>query len=307
MNKLKIGIVLAILFSVLLTSCSEEKPVDVATESPTLVSTVVPTVEVETAPPPSEIPATETVAPTVLPENTKVPTPDDTSSLLLWDDMVEKDAILWHEADGWTNGNPFGVGWRADHVEISDGGLILRLDNQPCTDDKAQCSGKDYASGEYRTNDFYHYGCVEGYLKAAQGDGIVTSLFVYTGPSDSNPHDEIDIEILGKDTTKMQVNYFSDGVGGHEVLIDLGFDAAQEFHVYSFEWLPNEILWRVDGKVVHTEKRDNIPATPGRVMMNLWSGVGVDSWLNTFVYPDEPIYAEYDWISISESGCTLQE
>ena len=35
----------------------------------------------------------------------------------------------------------------------------------------------------------------------------------YTGPSEGKPWDEIDIEFLGKDTTKVQFNYFTHGRG----------------------------------------------------------------------------------------------
>jgi endo-1,3-1,4-beta-glycanase ExoK len=215
-----------------------------------------------------------------------------------FDDMDSYNTTLWHKADGWWNGLPFWNGWRADHVEFSGSIMSLRLDDQPCP---AGCSGQPYASGEYRTNDFYGYGRIEGRFKAAKSEGIVTSLFTYTGPSDGNPHDEIDIEILGKDTTKMQVNYFTNGMGGHETFIDLGFDASLDFHIYAFEWSPTAINWYVDNTLVHTETI-SIPTTPGRIMMSLWLGTGVDDWLGPFTYTT-PIYAYYDWIKYTPPRC----
>lgn len=228
-----------------------------------------------------------------------------TESSAIFSNMDVKDNVLWHAADGWTNGNPFGVGWRADHVEFLRGNLMLRLDDQPCITDPAQCTGQPYASGEYRTNRFYGYGCVESRLQVPNNSGIVTSLFIYTGPSDGNQHDEIDIEFLGKDTTRMQANYYTAGVGSHEVLIDLGFDASKDFHRYGFRWSPTSIQWYVDGRVVHTEdgSRGMLPAVPGRIMVNLWSGVGVENWLGPFVYSDSPINAYYDWIRFTPLEC----
>jgi endo-1,3-1,4-beta-glycanase ExoK len=224
-----------------------------------------------------------------------------TCSPALLDNMNDYNTALWHKADGWWNGLPFWNGWRADHVEFSSGIMSLRLDDQPCP---SGCSGQPYASGEYRTNNFYRFGRVEGRFKAAKGDGVVSSLFIYTGSSDGNPHDEIDIEILGKDTTKMQVNYFTNGVGGHETLIDLGFDASFDFHTYAFEWSPTTIKWYVDGNLVHTEDGSSgpLPTTPGRIMMNLWPGTGVDDWLGPFTYTT-PIYAYYDWIKYAPLEC----
>jgi beta-glucanase (GH16 family) len=139
-----------------------------------------------------------------------------------FDGLDSYNSTRWFESNGWTNGNPFNVGWRADHVSFASSIMTLQLDNAGCP---SGCSGKPYASGEYRTNDFYGYGKYETRLKAAKGSGLVTSFFTYAGPSDGLPHDEIDVEILGKDTTKMQVNYFVNDTGGHEQMIDLGFDA----------------------------------------------------------------------------------
>jgi beta-glucanase (GH16 family) len=206
------------------------------------------------------------------------------------------DTGRWHKADGWTNGNPFNVGWRADHVTFSGGFMSLRLDTTPCP---AGCSGKPYASGEYRTNDDYGYGKYETRFKAAKGSGLVTSFFTYTGTFGQSSHHEIDIEILGKDTTKMQTNYFTGGVGGHEHIVNLGFDAAAGYHNYAFVWTANKIEWIVDDVVVHTEYAaagKPLPSQPGRIMVNMWAGTGVDDWLGPFTYPGTPISAKYDWI-----------
>ena len=197
----------------------------------------------------------------------------------------------WHKADGWTNGSIFNCGWRADHVDFANGVMTLKLDNTPS-------SGKSYSSGEYRTNDDYEYGTFEVRMKAAKGQGIVSSFFTYTG----KPWDEIDIEILGKDTTKMQTNYFTGGTGGHETLVDLGFDASKDFHTYKFVWTPSSIQWYVDGqlKVTETGSRGALPTHGGKIMMNLWPGIGVDGWLNEFKYSKKPIYASYDYVKYTK-------
>ncbi len=96
-----------------------------------------------------------------------------------------------------------------------------------------------YSGAEYRTNEFYGYGYYETSMQAIKNDGVVSSFFTYTGPSDNNPWDEIDIEVLGKDTTKVQFNYYKDGKGGHEFMYDLGFDASEGYHTYGFDWQPD--------------------------------------------------------------------
>jgi endo-1,3-1,4-beta-glycanase ExoK len=115
---------------------------------------------------------------------------------------------LFVPSDGWTNGSPFNCTWRASSVTFSGGIMSLTMDRESGT--------PPYKSGEYRSNNFYKYGLYEVRMKAAKASGIVTSFFTYTGSSDSNPWDEIDIEILGKDPTKMQTNYFTNGTGGHD-------------------------------------------------------------------------------------------
>jgi beta-glucanase (GH16 family) len=206
------------------------------------------------------------------------------------------DTTRWQKSDGWTNGNPFNVGWRADHVNFSGGFMTLQLDTSTCT---AGCSGKPYASGEYRSVDTYGYGKYETRFKAAKGSGLVTSFFTYTGTSGTSNHHEIDIEILGKDTTKIQTNYFVGGVGGHETLVPLGFDASAGYHNYAFVWTADKIEWIVDDVVVHTEYAaagKPLPSLPGKIMANMWAGTGVDGWLGPFIYPGTPITAKYDWI-----------
>ncbi|WP_444970781.1 beta-glucanase [Streptomyces sp. SAI-25] len=210
------------------------------------------------------------------------------------------DTARWSKADGWSNGSMFNVGWRADHVWFNGGVMGQNLDVATCP---AGCSGKPYASGEYRTNDLYSYGRFEARLKAVKREGVVTGFFTYTGPSDGQPWDEIDVEILGKNTRQMQTNYFTDGVGGHETVIDLGFDASTGYHDYAIEWWNRgTVNWFVDGRLVHQEtgSRGPLPTRPMRIMTNLWPGIGVDDWLGRFTYPGTPLTASYDWIKYTK-------
>ncbi|MBM2620885.1 glycoside hydrolase family 16 protein [Actinoplanes sp. LDG1-06] len=223
------------------------------------------------------------------------PAPAQAATRGFVDHLGSEDTGRWHRADGWSNGSVFDVGWRADHVGFRRGDLTLTLDDVPCP---AGCSDKPYASGEYRTNDLYSSGKFETRMKAVKRSGTTTTFFTYTGPSDNQPWDEIDIEILGRNTRLMQTNYFTDGVGGHETVIDLGFDAAAGYHTYGFEWSPRAIKWYVDGRLVHREdgSRGPLPSHPQRIMMNLWPGIGVDDWLGPFTYPGRPLTAHYDWV-----------
>ena len=196
----------------------------------------------------------------------------------------------WECADGWTNGSMFNVTWRKSNVTFNDGKMQLIIDK-----DLLATGGIPYAGGEFRSKDFYGYGRYEVSMKAIKNNGVVSSFFTYTGPSDNSPWDEIDIEILGKDTTKVQFNYFTDSKGNHEYMHDLGFDAADDFHTYAFEWHKDKIVWFVDGVEVYSAT-ESIPVTESKIMMNAWCGKGVDGWLNAFDDTNMPLTAEYEWI-----------
>jgi len=210
----------------------------------------------------------------------------------MWEPMNYYNTSQFEKAN-WTNGGMFNCGWLPEKATFSNGKLVLKLDN-------TYSFGKSYSSGEYRSKNTFSFGTFETNMKAAKGNGIVTSFFLYTG----SPWDEIDVEILGKDTTKVQFNYYVNGIGGHEAVIDLGFDAAYGFHKYAIEYGNGYINWYVDGVWKYGVNNTGfnapygalMPSHPMQIMVNLWPGVGVDDWLNHFYYSG-PLYAEYDYIS----------
>ena len=190
---------------------------------------------------------------------------------------------LWEKSNGWTNGGMFNCTWKSNNCNFSGGIMDLSI-----TKDSGS---KPYAGGEYRTKNTYSYGLYQVNMKPAKNSGIVSSFFTYTG----SPWDEIDIEFLGKDTTKVQFNYYTNGQGNHEKLYSLGFDASSSYHTYAFNWQPTYIAWLVDGKEVY-RATSNIPSHAGKIMMNIWPGTGVDSWLGAY-NGATPLKASYDWMS----------
>lgn len=212
------------------------------------------------------------------------PEPDQNADMIA--DFRKGEASAFFASDGWTNGNPFDCGWYKNNTSFADNALNLTID-------KDNTGKYNYSAAEYRTVDFYGYGYYETSMQAIKNDGVVSSFFTYTGPTDNNPWDEIDIEVLGKDTTKVQFNYYTNGVGDHEYMYDLGFDASEGFHTYGFDWQADHITWYVDGEAVYSAYTD-IPTTPGKIMMNVWPGIGVDDWLKPF-NGNTPLTARYQW------------
>jgi len=206
--------------------------------------------------------------------------------------MDSDNTSVWQKSN-WTNGGMFNCGFLPDHISFSGGKMAIKLDN-------VSSFGKPYSSGEYRTLNTFNYGNFETNMQAAKGSGLVTSFFTYTG----SPWDEIDVEILGKNTTQVQLNYFVSGVGGHEKVINLGFDASTGLHKYKIEWGNGYINWYVDGTWkwgvnntgLNAPTGAAMPSHPMQIMMNMWPGTGVDSWLGAFSYSGAK-YAYYDYVT----------
>lgn len=152
--------------------------------------------------------------------------------------------------------------------------LVLRREN---------AGDRQFTAGSIATkndaNARYRYGRFEVVMKPARLSGVVTAFFLYR----FDPWQEIDTEFLGNDTTKLLLNvYYNPGeVGdrynygyrGTPVVIDLGFDAAADYHEYALEWDPEEIRWFVDGRLVHRRRAGRptpIPHLPMRFHVNLW-------------------------------------
>lgn len=188
----------------------------------------------------------------------------------------------WWARDDRGNGHPFNCEFRRSNAIIGNGMLTLALTEK---------DGR-YIGAEYRTQQKYSYGFYSVRMKAAKCPGVISSFFTYT----NWPWDEIDIEFLGDDTTKVQFNYYTNGVGHHEYVYHLGFDASEDFHEYAFDWQPDSITWYVDGRPVY-RATDNIPSHAGNIMMNLWNVADSNAdWAGKFDPSYLPVYAEYKWI-----------
>ncbi len=246
------------------------------------------------------------------------------------------------ESDGWTNGDVFNVVWKASNVKYENGLMKLGITEEKATAWVGDAAVEyNYTAGEARTQNYYHYGDFEVSMKPSANPGTASTFFTCTGPYDTkfvldangdyvldengqrvtveNPHDEIDIEFLGKDTTHVQFNFFVNGVGGNEYMHELGFDASQGFHTYGYRWEPNAITWFVDGVAVYKVTTDTsvtpaanlkivpaIPSTPGRILTNYWCGnERAEGWMGKYNGAVKDQGTEYQWIATSATGAPL--
>lgn len=252
------------------------------------------------------------------------------------------DASVVFESDGWTNGDVFNVVWAKENVKYENGKMLLSIVKE---DKKAWLNDEEvtfpYSAGEARTQNYFGYGDYTVKMKPSANPGTASTFFVCTGPYDTkyvldangnivynadgtiksepNRHDEIDIEFLGKDTTKVQFNFFVNGKGGNEYMYDLGFDASKEFHEYGFRWEKDSITWFIDGKPVYkvtTDKTvkeaanvrivDELPYTPGRLLMSHWCGnERAYAWMGEYKGNTKDNGCEYQWIKTTDKGAPL--
>ena len=216
-------------------------------------------------------------------------------------------SILWKKVEDVKNGSA-GCTFREVNASINDNGnslLILKVDE----DLVAGYGDPLYSCAEFRSRDRYLYGRYVVRMKAIQGNGLVSSFFIYT---DDPQHDEIDIEILGIDCTKVLFGYHTNGVSTgtqYDYQGPAGFNACTDFHNYGIEWQPNSIKFSVDGQVVHTAQAPNLvvplPINPGRIIMNVWvpdpNKPNVVTWAGGQIFnlipPFPPPSAEYEWVT----------
>lgn len=159
------------------------------------------------------------------------------------------------------------AGWVKENVRYHAPSISLEINHEPV-------DHQTFSGAELQKTGFYGYGRYEVIMQAAPGSGIVSSFFTHTDANFDDPHDEIDIEFLGNDTRRLHANLFVDGQTQGAIHIDLPFDAADAPHVYAFDWQPDAVHWYVDGQLLRTVSAAErpIPQSPGRVMMNIWTG-----------------------------------
>ena len=183
------------------------------------------------------------------------------------------------------------------NVVVEDGLLKLRLTREPA-------GSRRFSGAELRTDNqsgFFTYGRFEARMKAARGSGVISSLFTFR----YNPWQEIDIEFKGRDTRDMQANIFFNRRGSNDPYevppfprdTRLAYDAADEFHVYAFEWEPGVIRWYIDGvQVQESQDPGQVPFLPQQLMMNIWNTNL--AWAGPLDADALPAEAQYDWVRV---------
>ncbi len=220
------------------------------------------------------------------------------------DPLTEIDSGFWDRLDSTFFCNQ-AIFTPANVIPNANGGVRLQLRSESRGD-------REFTSGSIATkagtDAMFLYGRFEVMMKPVKASGVITAFFLYR----FDPWQEIDMEFLGRDTSRILLNVFYNpgnagdlynyGYRGTPVLVDLGFDAAQDFHRYAIEWDPEEIRWFVDDRLIHRRSAGSptpIPHLPMRFHINTWPTCSQEL-AGPFLPDGLPMEAEFRSVSIYE-------
>lgn len=126
-----------------------------------------------------------------------------------------------------------------------------------------------------RTEFYIFGGRVEIWMKAAPGQGIISSVMLL-----SDDLDEIDLEWLGGNGTAVQTNFFGKGVNNYtwESDFEVSGGTVNDFHNYTIDWKNSSLEWYIDDVHVRSLTPDqannthSYPQSPMRVYIGPWAG-----------------------------------
>jgi beta-glucanase (GH16 family) len=147
----------------------------------------------------------------------------------------------------------------------------------------------EHPSREVETRQAYLYGRFEVRMRAPRGRRAVAVFMAYR-PS---PFDAIAVQIAGSSTRTARTDLLASPtevpteVAPFPTEHPLGFDAAQDYHIYAFEWEPTEVRWYVDGVLLdRSNNPGTIPTLPLRVSLR----IGAKG--------RQEVDATYDWVRV---------
>jgi hypothetical protein len=162
-------------------------------------------------------------------------------------------------------------------------------------------SGQECAAGAVRTHDAYLYGRFETRMRSVEGDGVVSSFFLYNVDLGCNwpaQNNEIDIEMTGNRNDSVQFTTHYPGPWSATQIVPTAFNPHADMHVYAFEWEPGIVRWFIDGNLAYVQDENYVHGLiyPMRIMMNLWAAE-IPAWVGTWDPAIMPAHSSYDYVS----------
>ncbi|KAI0475750.1 glycoside hydrolase family 16 protein [Xylariaceae sp. FL0804] len=125
------------------------------------------------------------------------------------------------------------------------------------------------------SNFYFFWGRSEVWLKAASGQGIISSI-VWS----SDDLDEVDWEFIGGNSTSASTNYYGKGrqINTNADYFNVDGGVQDDYHNYTCVWTADQLEWWIDGAQVRTllpadaNNTDNYPQTPMKMSLGIWAG-----------------------------------
>lgn len=157
--------------------------------------------------------------------------------------------------------------WRNKNVTALPNGLNLSM-----TAKTPNGTEWPWAAGQIQYRGRLGFGEYQMIMRAAEGSGLSSGFFTYTGPYYGTAHNEIDVTFVGNSPNQVLLNAFNDGKQTDVIRYPLDFDTTKNFALYTFVWEPDRITWYVNGEFAHEVTAENfaIPQTPGILFANVY-------------------------------------
>ena len=161
------------------------------------------------------------------------------------------------------------------------------------------------SSSELYPSAAYGYGRMEARVKFAAGDGVVSSFFLWKDGSEVSGTfwNELDFEKLGADCHLETNALYGAPVAGHSQKHTLAANLCAGYHVYTYEWTPDAIVWLVDGVEIRRETgataqafSQNAAAKGMQLRFNVWPGDA--SFGGNFSPSILPVHQYIDWVQL---------
>ncbi|NCO87525.1 MAG: family 16 glycosylhydrolase [Rhodobacterales bacterium] len=235
------------------------------------------------------------------------------------------DRARWYVSDGWRNGPHQNCEWNARAVSLRDGHLVLSWlpsqteagqteagqteagqteagQTEAGQTEAGQTEAGAAHCGEVQTRAVFGYGTYEARIRTGAASGLNAAFFTYIGPVHGFAHDEIDVEILTRDTARLSVNAFVGGIDMPGLRVPLPQRSNDGFSTYAFVWEPARLRWYQNGALLHELTGAAVPATPQKIYLSHWGTDTLTDWMGPFAPPDGPLEMEIDWLAYTAPG-----